>query len=327
MHPYPIDKKLVVAVASSALFNLEESDHIFVRQGEAAYRKYQEEHKNNPLGKGVAFPFVRRFLNFNKLFLDLLPVEVVLLSRNNPDTGLRVFNSIAYHGLDITRAAFMSGKPAFQYLPAFNASLFLSANQSDVRVAVDAGFPAGIVLQSEAADDTEDCELRIAFDFDGILADDESECINKEQGLEAFKNYEVSKAGIPHALGLLHDLFRKLGFLQQLELQVIRGNPEYKRYLRTAIVTARSAPTHERVVTTLKSWGVLPDETIFLGGISKKRVLDILKPHIFFDDQMIHLKESARYVPSVHVPFGKLNDLRVGGAARREGPVRPDPNL
>ena len=327
MLPYPIENKLVIAVASSALFNLEESDRVFVRQGEVAYRKYQEEMKNEPLEKGVAFPFIRRFLNFNKLFPDLLPVEVVLLSRNNPDTGLRVFNSIAHHGLDITRASFMSGKPAFQYLPAFNASLFLSANESDVRAAVDAGFPAGIVLKSEAVDDAEDSELRIAFDFDGILAGDEAERINKEQGLEAFKAHEVTKAGIPHAPGLLHDLFQKLGVLQQLELKAVQGNSTYKRHLRTAIVTARSAPAHERVVTTLKAWGVLPDETIFLGGISKKRVLDILKPHIFFDDQMIHLQESARYVPPVHVPFGKLNDLRAGGASRREGPVRPDPNL
>lgn len=305
--PHPIDEKLVVAVASSALFDLEESGRVFDEQGEAVYRKYQSEKKNVPLGKGVAFPFIRRFLNFNALFPELRPVEVVLLSRNDPDTGLRVFNSIAHHGLDITRAAFTTGKPAFEYLPAFNASLFLSANASDVRSAVSSGFPAGIVLKSEAQDDPSDPELRIAFDFDGILADDESEQINKEEGLAAFQKYETTKAGIPHAPGLLHGLFKKLSYFQQLELKNAQKKPEYKRHLRIAIVTARSAPSHERVVTTLKSWGVMPDETFFLGGISKKRVLDILKPQIFFDDQMVHLEESSKYIPSVHVPFGKLN--------------------
>jgi len=307
MHAYPIDEKLVVAVASSALFDLEASDRVFREQGVEAYRRYQEENKSHPLAKGIAFPFIRRFLCLNALFPRLRPVEVVLLSRNTPDTGLRVFNSIAHHGLDITRASFMSGKPAFRYLPAFNASLFLSANESDVRAAVDAGFPAGIVLKSEAPDDADDRELRVAFDFDGILADDEAEQINKEQGLEAFKSLETEKAGMPHAPGLLHDLFRKFGLLQQLELQACREDSHYQRFLRTAIVTARSAPAHERVVTTLKAWGVMPDETLFLGGISKKRVLDILKPHIFFDDKMVNLQETASYIPSVHVPFGKLN--------------------
>lgn len=307
MPPYPIERKLVVAVASSALFDLAESDKVFREEGEAAYRKHQEENKNVTLDSGVAFPFIRRFLKLNQVYSERKPVEVVLLSRNDPDTGLRVFNSIAAHELDITRAAFTTGKPAFEYFPAFNASLFLSANKADVHSAISAKIPAGIVLDSDVKDDKNDDELRIAFDFDGILADDESEKIYQEQGLEAFQKHEATKAQIPHAPGLLHDLFKKLSYFQQLELKRAQTEPEFKRHLRIAIVTARNAPVHERFVTTLKSWGVMPDETFFLGGINKRRVLDILKPHIFFDDQMVHLEEAAKYVPSVHVPFGKLN--------------------
>jgi len=305
---YPIEKKLVIAVASSALFDLSESDKVFREEGEAAYRKHQEKKKDVQLQKGVAFPFIRRFLNLNQAFPERQPVEVVLLSKNDPETGMRVFNSIASHHLDITRAAFLTGKPAYEYLPAFNASLFLSANERDVREAVNVGFAAGIVLESEVKDDdASDHELRIAFDFDGILADDEAEQIYKKKGLEAFQQHETNKAQIPHAPGLLHDLFKKLSFFQKLELKQLKNDPNYKRHLRIAIVTARNAPVHERVVTTLKSWGVMPDETFFLGGINKGRILDVLKPHIFFDDQMDHLKEASKYVPSVHVPFGKLN--------------------
>lgn len=295
-----------LAVASSALFDLTESDHVYREGGEAAYRKYQEENKDVKLEPGVAFPFIRRFLNLNKVYPERQPVEVLLLSRNDPETGLRVFNSIAAHGLDITRAGFTTGKAAYPYLGALNASLFLSANEADVRAAVSAGFAAGLVLDANLTDDTNE-ELRIAFDFDGILADDEAERIFKDHGLEAFQEYEKTKAKIPHTPGLLQDLFQKLSHFQQMELELCKKDPEFKRHLRIAIVTARSAPAHERVVTTFKKWGVMPDETFFLGGINKSRVLDILKPHIFFDDQMDHLKEASQYVPSVHVPFGELN--------------------
>lgn len=309
MAAYPIEKKLVIAVASSALFDLHESDRIFREEGLSAYRSHQEEHKDDVLNPGVAFPFVRRLLNLNKAYPEDLPVEVLLLSRNDPDTGMRVFNSIEAHNLDITRAAFTRGKAAHDYISAFNVSLFLSANEEDVRAAVSAGFPAGLVLDSKVQDDAADDELRIAFDFDGILADDESEQVFKEDGIEAFKVYEVDHAQVPHAPGILYDLFQKLSFFQQLELNTAEKDPEFKRQLRIAIITARSAPVHERVVTTLKSWGVMPDETFFLGGIDKGRVLNVFKPHIFFDDQMVHLKEASAYTPSVHVPFGKLNKV------------------
>lgn len=305
---YPIDKKLVIGVASSALFDLSDSHRVFVDAGEEAYRKYQRENKNITLGKGVAFPFIRRFLKINAAYPDQLPVEVVLLSRNDPDTGQRVFNAISKYGLDISRAGFLSGKSPHRYIPAFNVSLFLSANEEDVRKAVEAGYPAGAVLPSNASDDEEDHELRVAFDFDGVIADDEAEAVyQKNENLTEFQEHETLKAQIPHKPGPLGDLFKRLSLLHAMEVQREENDRTYKRMLRTAIVTARNAPSNERVVTTLNEWGVTPDETFFLGGMDKRRVLEVMKPHIFFDDQMRHLNSVAGNIPSVHVPFGIRN--------------------
>jgi len=306
--PYPIERKLVIGVASSALFDLTESHQVYIDKGHDEYKKYQEENIDVVLNKGVAFPFIRRFLNINKYFPKQSPVEVVLLSRNSPQTGLRVFRSIQHYGLNISRAAFMTGKSPYVYIPAFNASLFLSANQEDVRNAIDANYPAGVVLPSQIVDDEIDVELRVAFDFDGVIADDEAESIfKKNNNLDEFHEYETENVSIPHRPGPLADLFKKLAFMQKLEEREERSNPEYKRILRIAIVTARNAPSHERVVTTLKSWGVSADETFFLGGMEKSRVLSVLKPHIFFDDQMSHLQSPAGNIPMVHVPFGIAN--------------------
>ena len=304
---YPIDKKLVIAVSSSALFNLEESDRVFREQGEAAYKTYQETHLDETLDKGVAFPFIKRFLSINDRFPDLLPVDVVLLSRNSPATGRRVFRSIKEYGLGITRAAFRTGESPFSYIPAFNASLFLSANEGDVQEAIAANYPAGIVLPSVVTDDEDDIELRVAFDFDGVIADDEAETVYKEGSLTAFLEHEVGKQTQPHNPGLLADLFKKLAMLQQLEDQARAKDENYQRILRTAIITARSAPAHERVVTTLESWGISPNETFFLGGMEKRRILQVLRPHIFFDDQKDHLAASADNLAMVHVPFGVAN--------------------
>lgn len=304
---YPIDQKLVIAVASSALFDLSESDRVFREQGEQVYRQYQHEQLHVPLGKGVAFPFVRRFLGINKQFAEQCPVEVVLLSRNSAITGKRVFHSIAHHGLDISRAAFLEGNSPYAYIPAFNASLFLSANAADVQQAIDYGHPAGTVLPSHVVDDEQDTELRIAFDFDGVIADDASEKVYKEGSLQEFQAHETFHSHIPHAPGPLADLFRKLAHLQQLEDVAVQSNPEYRRILRTAIVTARNAPAHERVITTLEHWGVNPNEVFFLGGMKKDRILSVLKPHIFFDDQRSHLKSAAGDIPMVHIPFGVAN--------------------
>lgn len=305
--PYPIEDKLVIAVASSALFDLSESDHVFRTQGEKAYRKHQEAHLDAPLEKGVAFPFVRRFLAINQRFPDKSPVEVVLLSRNSAITGKRVFRSINYHGLDITRAAFLEGKSPYPYIPAFNASLFLSKNESDVLQAIDYGHPAGTVLPSHVVDDEGDTELRIAFDFDGVISDDASEKVFKAGSLEEFQEHETSRSHIPHSPGPLADLFRKLSHFQKLEDKAVDEDPGYKRVLRTGIVTARNAPSHERVITTLEHWGVDANEVFFLGGMKKDRILSVLKPHMFFDDQRSHLESEAGNVPMVHIPFGVAN--------------------
>ena len=178
---FQIEHKLVIGVASSALFDLSGSHQVYLDSGPDEYRNYQERHLDVILGKGVAFPFIRRFLNINKCFPRQTPVEVVLFSRNSPETGLRVMRSIAHYGLDISRAAFMTGKSPYSYLPAFNASLFLSANEEDVKSAIDANYPAGLVLPSQIADEDDDVELRVAFDFDGVLADDESETVFKRK--------------------------------------------------------------------------------------------------------------------------------------------------
>lgn len=304
---YPIDRKLVIAVSSSALFDLSESDAIFRSEGAKAYKEFQEKNLTNILSKGVAFPFIRRFLNVNKRFPDKMPVEVVLLSRNSATTGKRVFRSIAHYGLNISRAVFMEGKSPYEYIPAFNASLFLTANEGDVSRAVQAGYPAGAVLPSKVVDDESEEELRIAFDFDGVIADDESEAIYKGADLPEFHNYEVANSHIPHEPGPLADLFKKLSFMQKLEDREQEINPSYKRIIRTSIVTARNAPAHERVITTLESWGVSANETFFLGGMKKDRILSILKPHMFFDDQKSHLESEAGDIPMVHIPFGIAN--------------------
>ncbi|NML60818.1 5'-nucleotidase [Massilia sp. RP-1-19] len=306
---FQIEHKLVIGVASSALFDLAGSHQVYLDSGPEEYRKHQEQNLDVILGKGVAFPFIRRFLNINKCFPRQSPVEVVLFSRNSPETGLRVMRSIAHYGLDISRAAFMTGKSPYTYLPAFNASLFLSANEEDVRNAIQAGYPAGIVLPSKISDEDDDIELRVAFDFDGVLADDESETVFKRNNdLNEFHAHETEHMAVPHQPGPLADMFQKLALMQRLEERMQKRDPNYRKILRIAIITARNAPAHERVVTTLKSWGVSANETFFLGGMNKTRVLSVFKPHIFFDDQLTHLKSSpGGTIPMVHVPFGVAN--------------------
>lgn len=308
---FPIEKKLVVAIASSALFDLTESDEVFRTEGEEDYRKFQREKQNEILKPGVAFPFIKRLLNLNTAF-PTRHVEVILLSKNDPDTGLRVFNTIGHYNLQITRAGFLSGAPPYEYLPAFNATLFLSANPQDVRSAILAGHPAGTVLKTRFEDDPEDNELRVAFDFDGVIVDDQAEAVyQQEQNLGRFYQTELNKVNLPHAPGPLKELFMKLCFFQKLERKKTQEDPTYKRYLIIAIVTSRNAPAHERMVTTLRNWGVNADKTFFLGGIEKRKILSILRPHVYFDDQMDHLQSAAKDIPSVHIPFGIMNVDRI----------------
>ncbi len=305
---YPIEKKLVVAVSSRAVFDLEEANEIFDAKGTEAYRQYQMARLDVPLAKGVAFPFVSRLLRLNELHPKQVPIEVVVLSRSSADIGQRFFRSCKHYGLDISRGAFLSGQSPYPYIGAFNASIFLSANRPDVVNAISAGLPAGLIMPTAAVDDEADHELRIAFDFDGVLADDKSEQVYQQhKSLDLFHQHESDRVDQPHEPGPLKDLFTKIGYFQKLEAQREAAQPGYRPALRVAIVTARNAPSNERVVTTLNSWGMNAAELFLMGGIEKRRVLEVLKPHIFFDDQLTHLEPAAQAVPSVLVPFGVAN--------------------
>jgi 5'-nucleotidase len=307
--PYDLKRRLVIGVASSALFDLSESDAVFQQEGEQTYRKYQEENLGVDLDPGVAFPFVRRLLSLNDLGPDDdPPVEVIVLSRNDPDTGLRVMRSIERHKLFITRAVFMQGKSPYRFMPAFNMSLFLSANERDVREAVADGLPAGRVVPSAADDDPDDGDLRIAFDFDGVLADDSSEQVYKSDGIEGFRAYETANVMTPHDAGPLKDFLANINRIQDLEEERRRTDPAYKIRVHVSLLTARNAPAHERAITSLKDWGVRVNDAFFLGGVEKGSITDILKPHIFFDDQVAHLDGTARSTASVHIPFGVVNE-------------------
>jgi 5'-nucleotidase len=305
---YPIEKKLVVAVASSALFDLTDSDRIFREHGEDKYRAYQRDHENEVLKPGVAFPLIRRLLGVNGDDDDDKPVEVVLLSRNDPDTGLRVLKSIQTYDLDISRAVFVKGRNPFVYMNALNACLFLSANEDDVKRAVQRGLPAGRVFPTEFLDNQDEKELRIAFDFDGILADDTAEAFFQREGLERYLASEQEQADDPLVPGPLHRFLTEISVLQERELKRKEADPTYEPRIRVAIITARNAPAHERVVKSLRKWGIQVDEAFFLGGIEKRRILEEFKPHIFFDDQLRHVEGAARVSPSVHVPFGVSNN-------------------
>ncbi|MGM0432959.1 MAG: 5'-nucleotidase [Spirochaetota bacterium] len=306
--PFETEGKLVIGVASSALFELTDSDNVFREEGERTYRAYQREHEFDILPRGVAFPFIRRLLSLNDVFPDARPIEVILFSRNDPDTGQRVFNSIQHYGLEISRGVFLSGASPYRYLKAFNTSLFLSANYEDVVKAGEHGCAAGVVLSTSLSEDENDEQLRVGFDFDGVIADDGAETVyQRNKNLEEFHRSESSQVNRPHNLGPLGDFFIKLNALQKLERQRKDEDPSYHKRIRTAMITARNAPSNRRVVTTLRAWNVTVDETFFLGGIAKKQVLNIFKPHIFFDDQRSHLDPSAEFVPSVHIPFGQIN--------------------
>ncbi|WP_234358607.1 5'-nucleotidase [Streptomyces sp. NRRL B-24085] len=304
---YELEKRLVIGIASSALFDLAEADVVFREQGEEAYRAYQEQHLDDVLGTGVAFPFIRRLLSLNDLSPEDPLVEVIVLSRNDPDTGLRVMRSIKSHGLPITRAIFMQGRSPYHFMPALNMSLFLSANEIDVREAVALGLPAGRVLGPAAADEGEDHDLRVAFDFDGVLADDASEQVYQVDGIEGFRSHETMNAATPHDPGPLRDFLANVNRLQQREEEQRAKDPTYKIRVHVSLVTARNAPAHERAVRSLKDWGVTVNDAFFLGGIDKSTIMQVLKPHIFFDDQVSHLAGTARSTPSVHVPFGEMN--------------------
>ncbi len=304
---YELKDRLVIGLASSALFNLDESDKVFQKLGEDAYRKYQRKHQEKVLEKGVSFPFIKRLLSLNEIDPKNPLVEVVLLSKNDPDTGLRVMHSIEHYGLNMTRAIFLQGGEPHKYIKPLDISLFLSAHENDVKEAILSGSSAGQVLESNITDDEDDKELRISFDFDGVIADDSSESVYEKDGIDGFLKHEKEMANVPVNAGPLQEFLQKISIIQKRELKYKDEHPDYEPKLKVSIVTARSAPSHERVINTMRTWDIMVNEAFFLGGIEKKKVLEVLNPHIFFDDQKLHLEKASDVLPSVHIPFGIRN--------------------
>jgi 5'-nucleotidase len=293
-----LDGQLVVAISSRALFDFEEENHVFEQGDDRAYMDLQLQRLEAPAKPGVAFSLVRKLLAFNTA--DAQRVEVVILSRNDPVSGMRVFRSAQHYGLPIQRGSFTRGQSPWRYLRPLNANLFLSANLPDVRAALDAGVPAAQVYPHSArASEAHPHEVRIAFDGDAVLFSDEAERVFQAQGLSAFQQHERDKAALPLSAGPFKPLLEALHRLQQAGTSDMR--------IRTALVTARSAPAHERAIRTLMDWNIQVDEAMFLGGLPKGEFLREFEPDFFFDDQTGHIESAAQHVPAGHVASGVTN--------------------
>ncbi|MBS4037430.1 MAG: 5'-nucleotidase [Hydrogenophaga sp.] len=293
-----LDGKLVVAISSRALFDFEAENHLFEKGDDRAYMRLQLEKLDEPAHPGVAFSLIRKLLSFNDAANQR--VEVVMLSRNDPVSGLRVFRSVKDHDLQVQRGVFTRGRDPWRYLAPLKANLFLSANAADVRAALNMGFPAATVATHSArAPNNYPNEVRIAFDGDAVLFSDEAEQVYQKQGLPAFQQHESAKAGQPLPGGPFKPLLEALQRLQQ------EGTPHMR--IRTALVTARSAPAHERAIRTLMDWNIEVDEAMFLGGMDKGEFLRAFEPDFFFDDQTSHIASAARHVPAGHVASGIAN--------------------
>ena len=293
-----LDGQLVVAISSRALFDFEEENLVFEQSDDRAYMKLQLERLEEPAKPGVAFSLVKKLLAFNDATTQR--VEVVILSRNDPVSGMRVFRSAQHYDLSIQRGSFTRGQSPWRYLKPLNANLFLSTHLSDVRAALDAGVPAAQVYPHSAhASEAHPHEVRIAFDGDAVLFSDEAERVFQSQGLSAFQAHEHAKASQPLLAGPFKPLLAALHRLQQ------EGTPAIR--VRTALVTARSAPAHERAIRTLMEWNIEVDEAMFLGGLPKGEFLKEFEPDFFFDDQTGHIESAAQHVPSGHVASGISN--------------------
>jgi 5'-nucleotidase len=300
--PYSVEGKLVVAISSRALFDFEDENRIFERDGEAAYIALQFARLDVPAREGVAFPLMKKLLAFNTA--EAQRVEVVILSKNDPVSGLRVFNSAALAGLRLERGVFTRGRSPFRYLDALKANLFLSANESDVMSALDAKVPAARVYpESAQAASRHADEVRIAFDGDAVLFSDEAERVYQRDGLSAFTRHETVHAQQPLPPGPFKPLLEALHRLQS----AARTEKNFPMKVRTALVTARSAPAHERAVRTLMEWNIAVDEAMFLGGLDKSAFLKAFEPDFFFDDQRGHIDSARAHVAAGHVPFGIAN--------------------
>ncbi|MEA3370345.1 MAG: 5'-nucleotidase [Campylobacterota bacterium] len=313
---YSLENTLVIGISATALFDLSEADKLFKDENKKhpdsaidIYRQYMLESENTPLQEGIGFPLVKALLNLNRYQKDgdTPLVEVVIMSRNSPDTGVRVLNTIRELNLNITRSVFTAGESSADYLEAFDVDLFLTTNESDAQKVIDKGACASAVLSipPEYKCDIPDEQVRIAFDGDAVLFDESSELVYKEEGMKAFHDNEHKSQNIPMSEGPFAAFLKKLACLQERLPMKMEFSP-----VRIAIVTARNAPSDLRVIKTLREWGVYVDEAFFLGGIEKSKILQSFKAHIFFDDQDVHLKQSSLVVPSGKVLYpshSKLN--------------------
>ncbi|MCG8315639.1 MAG: 5'-nucleotidase [Pseudomonadales bacterium] len=309
--PISFSNKLVIATSSSALFDLNESDQVFREEGLEAYQQFQVDNEDNPFPQGDAFSLVKKLLQLNQS-LGQERVEVILLSRNSADTGLRVFNSIEHYQLPIIRAAFCGGESPYRYVASFGAHLFLSTNPQDVRQALSQGYAAASILPSPRREEDQQL-LKIAFDGDSVLFSDESERIYQEQGLEAFTQAEKAAARQPMVGGPFKPFLQTLHQIQS-EYSGAETCP-----IRTALVTARSAPAHERVVRTLRDWDIRIDESLFLGGLEKGPFLKAFGADVFFDDQEGHCLSASEHVAAGHVLHGVANESGVTNKVTSEG--------
>ena len=298
--PANLDGRLVVAISSRALFDFEEENRVFEAGDDRAYIQLQLQGVEEPARPGVSFSLVNKLLAFNATAGDRQRVEVVILSRNDPVSGMRVFRSAQHYGLPIERGVFTRGEPPWRYLRPLAANLFLSTNEADVRQALAAGVPAARVYPHSArASAAHPDEVRIAFDGDAVLFSDEAERVFQAEGLHAFQSHERDRAATPLAPGPFKPLLEALHRLQR--------EPAAGMRLRTALVTARSAPAHERAIRTLMAWQIDVDEAMFLGGLAKGSFLREFEPDFFFDDQTGHIENAALHVPAGHVASGVSN--------------------
>lgn len=295
-------ESLVIGISSRALFDLSKSHDVFEQKGLEIYSEYQVAREEVYLQPGVAFPLVKKLLALNEDDVEHPRVEIILLSRNSADTGLRIFNTIEHHGLNIERAAFTNGESPYKYMEAFGADLLLSTNARDVRSALEKGYAAATILPGGSSG-RDSGQLRIAFDGDAVIFSDEAERIYQEHGLQAFSEMEREAANQPLSGGPFKHVLEALHQIQSAF--PIDDNP-----IRTALVTARSAPAHKRVVLTLREWGIRIDEALFLGGRSKGEFLKAFGADIFFDDQQMHIDSASEHVAAAHVPNGIVNELK-----------------
>ncbi len=308
---YDLENRLVIGVSSRALFDLTVENEIFQTEGVEAYCKYQTEHEKELLKPGNGFKLIEALLNINKIPGQEGRVEVIIMSHNSPDTSLRVFHSIEHYGLNISRAVLASGASLTPYLEAFHTDLYLSADEEDVQAAINCGIAAGIICCDEIKSMTQQKEIsqiRIAFDGDAVLFSDESEQIFREKGLEAFEENERQQAENPLKKGPFAKFLKTISDIQ-------REFSSEQAPIRTALVTARSAPAHERVIRTLRAWNVRIDEAFFLGGITKRDVLKAFGAHIFFDDQAVHTNTASQVVPSARVPYRQKREMLMAAEA------------